>query len=215
MLEAHDNILKVLDGLEERVKKTFQIELEINVVIYCGLCNSAGWVTTYGGRRAVLLGIDKIAELGWHTMEKIEPLISHELCHVIHFEIRGEDDLDIAIEKNRYNRGIWSIYEEGFAQFYQQKLSGDGSDSRGTEWYENCVKNFSGLKKLYSEALYDSEKGTKEFFGDWFKVLGISDAGYFLGAELIKGLNLKYTIKEIAALEFQEIQREVMDFLKS
>ena len=117
MLEAYDNILYAINNITSKVQQVFHIEIDINIVLYSGLCNSAGWVTRYAGKRAVLFGIDKIAKLGWHTLDKIEPLIAHELCHVIHFAIRGEDDLNISIERNTFNKGLWSIYEEGFAQF--------------------------------------------------------------------------------------------------
>lgn len=215
MMEAYNNILKVIDDINNKVKQVFQMELDINIVLYCGLCNSAGWVTTYNGKRAILFGIDKMAELNWHTMEKVQPLIAHELCHVIHFELRGEDDLNIDIERSNYNKGIWRIYEEGFAQFYQQKLLDKDIDSRGREWEDKCAANIDKLKKLYLEALSDEEKGSKEFFGDWFQVMGISDVGYFLGAQLIKKINEELKVDHIAKLEFKEIEQNVIKFLKS
>src|SRR5699024_3544675 len=140
-------------------------DLDINIVLYCGLLNSAGWVDEYNGKRAILYGIDKIAELGWHTMDKLKPLLSHELCHVFHFELRGEDTLPSDIEENKYNEGIWRIYTEGFAQFFQQKLLNKEADSRGIEWEGICGLNEDRLKKLYLEVLNDSEKGTNYFFG--------------------------------------------------
>jgi len=115
MIEAHKNILNVIDDINIRIDKLLELNLEINIVLYYGLCNSAGWVNTYNNKRAVLFGIDKIAELNWHTMEKIEALVAHELCHVVHFEIRGEDNLPYNVEDNNYNKGIWNFYEEGFA----------------------------------------------------------------------------------------------------
>lgn len=115
MIEAHVNILNVIDSINIRIDKLLELNLDINIVLYCGLCNSAGWVNTYDNKRAVLFGIDKIAELNWHAMEKIETLVAHELCHVVHFQIRGKDDLPDDVEVNNYNRGIWNLYEEVFA----------------------------------------------------------------------------------------------------
>lgn len=214
MLEAYNNILLLLTDINERVKKVFGVNLDINIVLYAGLCNSAGWVDYYNGKRAILFGIDKIAELSWHTMDKLKTLISHELCHVIHFDLRGEDNLPSSVENNNYNRGIWRIYEEGFAQFYQQKLLNDEVDCRGNEWIEECNSNKEQLKTLYLSALLDESNRIKEFFGDWFKVLGISDTGYFLGAELIKELNSRYSVEYIACLSFSRITEEVLTFLK-
>lgn len=215
MLHIHRNLFKVIDIINAKVDKTFNGDLDINVVLYSGLCNSAGWVDTYDNKRAILLGIDKIAELGWDSIEKLESLLAHELCHVIHFEIRGEDNLPDDTDRNCYNKGIWDLYEEGFAQFFQYRLLGKEIDSRGKEWTEKCKNHERQLKKLYLKALFDEEKGTQDFFGDWFEVLGISDAGYYLGAEFIRRLNYQYSIKHIAKLQFNEIKNHAEDFLKS
>lgn len=215
MLEAYDNILNVISTINSRAEEKFDLELNINIVLYAGLCNSAGWVDKFDGKRAILYGIDKIAELEWQDRVKISSLLSHELSHVVHFEIRGEDSLSENIEKSKYNKGIWNIYEEGFAQYIQGVISGSKTDSRGEGWTLECAEKEDELKKLYLEALYDKENGTKEFFGDWFKVLGISDAGYYLGSRMIESLTERYSTEEIAKLKFCDIEREVIDFLRS
>jgi len=213
MIEAHINILNVIDDINIRINKLIKLNSEINIVLYCGLCNSAGWVNTYNNKRAILFGIDKIAELNWHTIEKIEALAAHELCHVVHFEIRGEDHLPDNFEDNNFNRGIWNLYEEGFAQFFQYRLLGKEVDSRGSEWVERCKANEKQLKKLYLTALFDKEKGIRDFFGDWFEVLGISDTGYYLGTEFIRLLDKQYDIEEIGKLQFREIENYAISFL--
>lgn len=71
--------------------------------------------------------------MNWHTKEKIEPLLAHELCHVIHFEIRGDDYLPKNVEQNKYNKGIWNLYEEGFAQYFENVLTGEDIDNLLTE----------------------------------------------------------------------------------
>lgn len=213
MKQANNNILLMMPSINENVQKIFGISLDINIVLYAGLCNSAGWVDYYEGKRAILFGLDKIAELNWHTVQKLAPLVSHELCHVIHFELRGEDNLPDLVEKNNYNIGVWRLYEEGFAQFYQNKFLLSENDCRGTEWAKKCIINKHELKKLYLSAMQEKGKGVQHFFGDWFEVLGISDTGYFLGAELIKELNKKYSAKFIAQLPFNRISEAVMKFL--
>lgn len=215
MIIAYENILEIMTGINEKAAPVFNVDLDINIVLYCGLLNSAGWVDEYNGKRAILYGIDKIAELGWHTMDKLKPLLSHELCHVVHFELRGEDTLPSDIEENKYNEGIWRIYTEGFAQFFQQKLLNKEADSRGIEWEGICGLNEDRLKKLYLEALNDSEKGTNDFFGDWFQVLGLNDTGYFLGKQMIKRLKNNYNFVDIAKLSFPSIDKEVIDYLES
>lgn len=212
MIEAHENLLKVLKDIEERVIKVFHVEIDINIVLYSSLGHAAGWVDEYEGKRAIIFGIDKIAELRWQTTDQLDSLVCHELSHVVHYYIRNEVIPKWA-EENKYNNGIWNIYEEGFAQFFQHKLSYAKVDSRGEGWISICNENKDKLKKLYLEALKNDERGTNDFFGDWFQVLGISDAGYFLGAELIKGLSEKYDLKHIACMKKEDIEKVVLDFL--
>lgn len=212
MIEAHENLLKVLKDIEERVIKVFHVEIDINIVLYSSLGHAAGWVDEYEGKRAIIFGIDKIAELRWQTTDQLDSLVCHELSHVVHYYIRNEVIHKWA-EENKYNNGIWNIYEEGFAQFFQHKLSYAKVDSRGEGWISICNENKDKLKKLYLEALKNDERGTNDFFGDWFQVLGISDAGYFLGAELIKGLSEKYDLKHIACMKKEDIEKVVLDFL--
>jgi len=78
-----------------------------------------------------------------------------------------------------------------------------------------CEKLEKELKLKYVEALKDKEKGTRDFYGDWFKVLGISDVGYFLGAKLIGELSKRYVIEDIAAMDFVNIEKEVLRFLEA
>ncbi|GMG97489.1 hypothetical protein EN5CB1_23150 [Tepidimicrobium xylanilyticum] len=169
MVLAHEGILQVVDSLNIRMCKVFNFNLEVTIVLYCGLCNSAGWVDTYDNKRAILFGIDKIARLNWHTIEKLESLVAHELCHVIHFHIRGEDKLPSSIDSNIFNEGIWYLYEEGFAQFFQYKLLDKEVDTRGKEWFDICRANERQLKNLYLKALFDEEKGTQDFLGAGLK----------------------------------------------
>lgn len=214
MMEGYNNLLKILKGMDEKVKDTFHVDIDINIVIYSGLLNSAGWVDKYEGKRSMLFGIDKIAEIGWQHEDKIKVLVCHELCHVAHFQIRGESNLPEHVEQSKYNEGIWNIYEEGFAQYFQQVLGESSINSRGEQWSIECEKIEEQLKQEYIKALEDKEKGTRDFYGDWFKVLGISDVGYFLGSKLIANLSKRYTIEDIAAMEFNLIEKEVLKFIK-
>jgi hypothetical protein len=215
MIEAYNNIFDILFQINKRAIEIIKIRIDIDIVLYAGLCNSAGWVSRYHGKRAILYGIDKIAELNWHTKDKLEPLLAHEICHVIHYELRGEDNLPKGIENSKFNQGIWRIYEEGFAQFYQNRLLGNIKDSRGINWFKKCRENQAELKRLYYKALYDKEIGVRDFYGDWHSVLSISDAGYYLGFKLIEDLDSKLDFEEIAKLPFERIKIEVINFLEN
>lgn len=59
----HTSFVRVTKGLNQRIIDCFAHELEIDIVLYLGLCNAAGWVTNINGRDVILLGIEKILEL--------------------------------------------------------------------------------------------------------------------------------------------------------
>ena len=74
--------------LQERLPVLFDKECEVTVVLYLGLCNAAGWVTFLGGKKVVLLGVEKVLELNWDSEEKLKALLYHEIGHIWH-EIYG------------------------------------------------------------------------------------------------------------------------------
>lgn len=209
MNEAHNNIIGILNKIESNI----DYSLDIVIVIYCGLCNSAGWVDTFKNKRAILFGLDKIAELNWHEKERLEALVSHELCHVVHFEMRGTDSLPQKYINDNYYEGIWRVYEEGFAQYFQHVLLDKQVYSRGKNWLEKCKAKEKDLKQIYLKKLYDG--GVNDFYGDWFSILDISDAGYYLGEKFISILNEEYSMEQIAKLDFKTIEEKVLVFLQN
>ena len=60
-----NSFYKVTDCLNERIKDCFEHEVDVDIVLYLGLCNGAGWVTNINGQDVILLGIEKILELNW------------------------------------------------------------------------------------------------------------------------------------------------------
>ena len=73
---------EVTEGLDGRITTAFGKSVDADVILYLGLCCGAGWVTELGGKTAVLLGIEKILELGWYDINSMTGLIVHELGHV-------------------------------------------------------------------------------------------------------------------------------------
>lgn len=213
MLEAYENIKSVMEDVNNNVKDAFNIDLDINIVLYAGLCHSAGWVDEYNGKKAILYGIDQIANLNWQDVDKLKNLIAHELCHVIHFDIRSKNNIVDNYNTN-YEYGIWRLYIEGFAQFYRSKLT-PTVEERGISWIEKCNEHKEELKKLYIKALNDNEKGTNDFYGDWWEVLGISDAGYYLGQVFIKEISKKYSLQDVITINFVDLEKEVLNYLES
>lgn len=218
MEDAHKNILANCEKIVSQFNEVFNIKFNVNIVLYVGIGNGAGWATYYDNTPAVLLGLDKIAELGWNSEETLYGLISHELCHLLHEQLRGKEDGIIAIgEKIADSRelSLWNLYEEGFAQRCEQIVVGQDKYHEDTdgEWTKWCNDNKDRMKKLYID-LVDKGETTNIFYGSWFNVEGHSQVGYFLGCELIKQLQGKMDIKDIATLELGKIYEIVERYLR-
>lgn len=211
MLEAYDLLKVVTPQILEKAQDIYGLAFDIDIVYYAALENSAGWVDTYGGKRAVLIGIDKIAALGWHTKVALETLIAHELIHAIHFHVRGIDLVDPNFEDTLYDNGIWYLYEEGMAKYFETSLSGHANGSRGEAWRKACMDKERDLKAAYKAAL--SHEGTGAFYGDWYQVHGLSDTGYSLGARMIENLSKTMDFESLACLSKKAIEDHVMHYL--
>lgn len=57
--EMHQSFLAAAKGLSERLVQRFGGGLDVDLFLYVGLCNGAGWAATLNGRDAVLLGMEK------------------------------------------------------------------------------------------------------------------------------------------------------------
>lgn len=117
----HTSFVCVTKGLNQRIIDCFANELEIDIVLYLGLCNAAGWVTNINGRDVILLGIEKILELSWYDEDSMYGLIYHELGHIYHkqygaFEQEG---------RNQSQNFIWQLFTEGIAMYFEQLLMND------------------------------------------------------------------------------------------
>ena len=112
---------RVVDGLNERITQKFGREVDVDIVLYLGLCNGAGWVTDIDGRMVVLLGIEKIIELDWCSLDDMRGLIYHELGHIYQAQYGILDRKT----KNNTEVLIWQLFTEGIAMYFEQALVGD------------------------------------------------------------------------------------------
>ena len=58
----HRSFNEATKGLEQKVVHHFGKSLDVDIVLYLGLGNSAGWVLNIRGRDVILLGVEKIIE---------------------------------------------------------------------------------------------------------------------------------------------------------
>ncbi len=173
--EAHRSFQKV-------TKKLCLRQVDSAVVFYLGLCNGAGWATELEGKPAVLLGLEKIVELGWGDERNMIGLVYHELGHNWHFQNRHAK----AWGGTPKEKALWQLYTEGVAMCFEQNLCGEPHfyhQDRGG-WLNWCRGHESMLAAAYRDRLETGD--VQDFFGDWCSFEGRSDTGYYLGGELVR-----------------------------
>lgn len=189
--------------LEEEIYQHFHTIIDADIILYLGLCNGAGWAATVNGKPAVLLGIEKIIELNWLDEKSMIALLYHELGHLWHHQERklawgGET----AEEK-----ALWQLYSEGVAMFFEQTLCRNErffhQDQDG--WLNWCTRNKTRLFAEYIRRI-EQNGSIQDFFGDWRRLEGHSDVGYYLGSALIRTALKQYSINELPHLSLPDIK---------
>ncbi|MCR5663840.1 MAG: hypothetical protein K6G17_03060 [Oscillospiraceae bacterium] len=177
---------RVADGLEAKLLARFHRSVETDLILYLGLCSGAGWVTPVRGRTTVLLGVEKIMELGWVGEDDMTGLICHELGHVYQDQygvLRRE--LDALPDQL-----LWQLFTEGIATVFEQELAGDPGyfhqDKNG--WKDWCERNKALIRQSFADDLPSMTHENQRYFGDWVRFMGYGDTGYYLGALFVRFL---------------------------
>ena len=204
-----NNFRKVIDNLNSNLAKLFDEEPDINIILYLGLCNGAGWATTLDGKNTVLLGVEKIIELDWGDEANMRALILHEIGHLWH-KLNGNLYLP---DFTKRRKSIQQLYQEGVAMVCEQILCDDDEfyHQNKNGWLDWCKKNENEIKKEYLRRL-DEKESVQDFFGDWCSYKGHSDVGYFLGCQFVRYLMKTNSLKEIAGLSYSELNRKFSEY---
>lgn len=202
--ELRDSFDAVTGRLRQHIGKLFAEEPEIDIILYLGLCNGAGWATVLDGRDVALLGIEKIIELGWQDEERMQALVFHEIGHIWH-KLSGHLELQAS---SASEKSLKQLYQEGIAMRCEQILCQNDNLYRRDKggWLDWCRENLPGIKREYARRVQSGE-GTQDFFGDWHSYQGYSDVGYYLGCEFIKYLEKGAPLIQIAKLSLPEVGR--------
>lgn len=174
------------DVLEKKMMKVFHKTVDADIILYLGLCNGAGWATKIHNRQVVLLGIEKIMELGWYTRDNMTALIFHELGHVYH----KQHGLWIENIESLPEQFLWQLFREGIAMIFEQDLIGDSDfyqqDING--WKSWCDSNFELIRDSFNCDIYSMDHSNQRYFGDWVSFEGYGDTGYYLGTRFVRFL---------------------------
>lgn len=209
----HASFCEITEGLNQKVIEYFGRELDIDIVLYVGLCNGAGWVTNINDRDVILLGIEKILELNWYDMQLMTGLIYHELGHAYHKQYgKFYQQRD-----NNSHNFVWQLFTEGIAMYFEQALVQDfhyyHQDNDG--WLTWCEEHYDQIVKDFERDLPTMNKSNQRYFGDWVSYHGKSDVGYYLGARFVQHLCDKYDFHQLINMEIDNIYQEFLTFKNS
>ncbi len=200
------------ETLRDRICSLFDAEPDVTILLYWGLCNGAGWATTLDGHPAVLLGAEKIIELGWWGEADVKGLLFHEIGHIWH-EQAGKSR---CCSRPVREQSVWQLVEEGVAMACEQQLAADEHfyhQNKG-DWLSWCTRHETEIKRLYLHCL-ENGQSTRDFFGDWNRVGSHADVGYFLGGRFVRHLLRNRSLQEIARLPYALLDAELTAFLKT
>ncbi len=212
MQKARNNILDSDKSICAQAAEKLGIDFNITLVVYVGIGCGAGWATKYGGRPAILLGLENIAEENWCTKTKLRGLVSHEIGHLAHMEWRAE----WKTQEEKARDPIFRLYSEGFAQRCEHLIIGKETwhMAPNKEWLSWCEQHRSWLAKEFLKRLNMNIR-MNDFFGSWFDIQGKKQTGYFLGHAFISELERAYSLREIALLRVRDIRKLALHYLNS
>ena len=208
-LRTNTSFISVTNQLKSNINKLFKNDIDLDIILYLGLCNGAGWATALDGRNTILLGIEKIIELNWQNEAGMQALIFHEIGHIWHktygvlypkTQSKGEESL-----VQMYQEGIAMVCEHILCQnnnYYHQNKN---------DWLTWCKDNKLEIKQEYLNRI-DNNISTQDFFGDWCNYKGHSDVGYYLGCEFVKHLQQRYSLFDIANLNINQLYEQYKTF---
>ncbi len=195
---------EITQNLELKLMHYFNKTFDVDIVLYLGLCNGAGWVIEINGQTKILLGIEKIIELKWDNENKMNGLIYHELGHVYQKQYGVLDRTFDSLA----DTFLWQLFTEGIAMYFEQLLIGDFSyyhqdDGKWLKYYDS---HLGQLKKDFLIDLDTMNHQNQRYFGDWILYNKHSDAGYYLGAKLIQHICKHVEFEKVILFGLDEVK---------
>lgn len=206
------SFLGVTENLDRTIRERFGRTVKCDVILYLGLCNGAGWVTTLNGNTVVLLGIEKILELGWQETDAMTGLIIHELGHVyqdqygvLHREAGSTSD-----------KFLWQLFTEGIAMVFEQEIVGNPDyfhqDTKG--WKDWCDLHAEQIRESFRSDLETMTQENQRYFGDWTSFEDRGDTGYYLGTRFVRFLMESECFDRLISWSLQDVRDGFERFLR-
>lgn len=213
MREIRSRLLGAIPIAVRRVRDRWGVDFPVTFVIHVGIGCGAGWATDFRGTPSVLFGVENAAEVGWNDPVTTVALVEHELAHLVHAHWRRRAGLG---GSERHRGTWWQLYEEGFATRCEIELGDIGvHHSRGAseDWLGWCTDHRSSLATLFLKR-WATEDASRRFFGSWNDVQGHIETGYFLGSEVIRDWERRFSLHEIACWSPEQIRRRARASLR-
>ena len=209
----YSSFCNITDDLNEKTLDCFGRELNVDIVLYMGLCNAAGWVTTINGQDVVLLGIEKILELNWCDVSSMYGLVYHELGHIYH----KQHGIFYQCSNNSGRNFVWQLFVEGIAMYFEQTLVNNPNyyHQNTNGWLEWCDNHYKQILADFYSDLPTMTKSNQKYFGDWVSYHGKRDVGYYLGTKFVRQLCYKYDLTQLINLTIDNVFQEFSSFVGS
>ena len=202
----------ITEHLNERIINVFHKTVDVNLILYLGLCNGAGWVTPVDGKPSVLFGIEKIMELNWCDKKSMTGLVFHELGHVYQDQY-GILHREFELSSDRF---LWQLFTEGIAMVFEQEIVGDPEyfhqDNNG--WKSWCDEHAELIKQSFNDDINSMTSYNQRYFGDWVSFNGYGDTGYYLGARFVRFLLKHDSFDRMLLYGIQEVNDGFERFLQ-
>lgn len=201
----------ITENLEERILSRFNKVPDVDIILYLGLCNGAGWVTEIEGKTTILLGIEKIIELGWNNQDNMNGLILHEVGHAYQAEF-GVLHRNITVPADYY---LWKLFIEGVAMVFEQETVGKTDyyhqDKNG--WKTWCEENLHFIATSFEADRHIMTKESQRYFGDLVHFDGYPDTGYYLGTRFVRFMMNTSGFDEIIHFDVETVNTYFQKYL--
>ena len=204
--KAIKSFYDVTGNLNNRINEVFHRSIDVDIYLYLGLCNGAGWVTDVSGKTTILLGLEKIIELDWCDEDYMNGLIIHELGHAYQNQY---GTLKISTD-SLSEKFLWQLFTEGVAMVFEQEIIGNPNyfhqDRNG--WKDWCDKNFKLIVRSFCADMKTMTRENQRYFGDWVDFEGRGDVGYYLGTRFVRFMMETNSFDVIIQYSLNMVQEE-------
>ncbi|HEY2473595.1 MAG TPA: DUF2268 domain-containing putative Zn-dependent protease [Candidatus Cybelea sp.] len=210
----HASLTESLPRLEDSFERAFPAfdPQTVQLFIMPGFGVFDGMTSVVGGKLALLIGIDNLAQ----ESSAVPVLLTHELFHIYHHEANPAFFVT-ATENDLYKYGLYrELWAEGLATHVSQALNPGATEAQAL--FSQSLANLQAADRRRLACLIDKNLSSTDlktsdlFFDGGIHPDGLpSRGGYYIGYLVAKQLGSRYSLAQLAQLSGDELQRDVSD----